>query len=502
MKNEQDLVATACRGDAKAFQLLVERHYSMVFAIAYARTTRVEVAEDLAQEVFIRAYLHINSLKHPDRIAAWLSRITHNLASNWKRDDQTATRLAPMIPLDQLPVEPADHTIKSAHDMMAASEETEAVRQAVSLLNPVQREIVMLHYFEGLSKKEIAVTLAIHTTTVWRKLREAERSMRRSLEPILQEAAPAFRASHLAKAHTIALIGAISAMSTASKSALAAASGGKAWAASVSLGVSGLSWAGVAFKITLGTVGTLFSPLLNVLILVYGGMANIAHTRSPRERRFMTWMTWGFVLLVVCSLQGLHKLVGHISQSKMSPEYSRWVLAAFATVVVAVLLIVAIYANRRQQRIQREDQDFAVETNNDRLKSGYLMSAATGYILGGMGWLVLLGWAFRDGILFWMTLIAAVALIAQALYRIKNKPREYHRAMIQTIILMLVYALAAFNWHWNAWKTFLVQRAGIEYSFTMYGRLGWSAIIIALYLFLWQRLHWSYKRTGRIVKKS
>ena len=123
------------------------------------------------------------------------------------------------------------------------------------------------------------------------------------------------------------------------------------------------------------------------------------------------------------------------------------------------------------------------------------MIAAAGYLLGGMGWLVLLGWALDDWILFWATLIGAAVILAQAICRIRRTLQNYHSTMVQTIILMLIYALAAFNWHWDAWRALLLRRTGIEFAFTMYGRIGWNTVIIALYLFLWQRLHWSHKRT-------
>ena len=225
---DAELVRDARAGRAAAFEELTRRHFPMVFAIAYARLAVREAAEDLAQEVFLRAYLHLDALADPARFAAWLSRIARKEATDWLRSSQSASRLAHLVPLDDLPSEPADPAAERARAALESDEETRALRQAVFELPADQRELVMLHYFEGLANAEIAERLGVHRATVVRQLGKALKTMKRSLEPIMRQAAPAFRHSGAAAARTLALIGAVSALSAPDKAALLAEAGAAA----------------------------------------------------------------------------------------------------------------------------------------------------------------------------------------------------------------------------------------------------------------------------------
>ena len=71
-------------------------------------------AEDLAQEVFLRAFLALDQLSDPRRFAGWLSQITRNLAISWLRRDSRAQRLAPEVPLKQEIQELPDTQAKGA----------------------------------------------------------------------------------------------------------------------------------------------------------------------------------------------------------------------------------------------------------------------------------------------------------------------------------------------------------------------------------------------------
>jgi RNA polymerase sigma-70 factor (ECF subfamily) len=75
---DADLVRGARGGGVAAFEALTARHFPMVYALAYARLGAREAAEDLAQEVFLLAILHLGALADPARFAAWLGRIARN----------------------------------------------------------------------------------------------------------------------------------------------------------------------------------------------------------------------------------------------------------------------------------------------------------------------------------------------------------------------------------------------------------------------------------------
>jgi len=71
--SDESLISEACGGRRAAFDQLVERYFGTVWAIAYARMGRRDSADDLAQEVFLVAWLHLQSLSDQSRFAGWFT---------------------------------------------------------------------------------------------------------------------------------------------------------------------------------------------------------------------------------------------------------------------------------------------------------------------------------------------------------------------------------------------------------------------------------------------
>ncbi len=260
---DEELVKAVLTGNVRAFDTLVERYFGMVYVLAYARLGHSETAEDLAQEVFLRAYLYLSNLDQPRYFSAWVSRITRNLASDWLRRGQRASRLIPMVPMEELPTEIVDTKTKGLRERMETEERDKSVHEAIMKLPPDLREVVMLHFAEGVSKTEIARLLRVHPATVGRHLTKALAQMKGMLEPILHESAPALRAPRKAPIRTIAIIGAAAAMSVKTKAALAAAAGGVTKLSSASLAKSGGTLA----------IGTLLSFLKTIPAIITTGGA-------------------------------------------------------------------------------------------------------------------------------------------------------------------------------------------------------------------------------------
>lgn len=219
--NDDALVAAARASDPEAFPRLVERYFGTVWAIAYARLGRTESADDLAQEVFLMAFLHLRDLSDPGRFAGWLSQITHNRAANWLRGKQRSSRLVAMVELDDL----ADRAVQSAEPAMDQNEQHQAVRDAVLALPEQQRELVLLHFAEGLSHKQIADRLEVHPATVGRQLDKALATLRRSLGSWIEQSIKPLRAPRQQLARTMLAVGAVAAMSSAARTSLCAAAG-------------------------------------------------------------------------------------------------------------------------------------------------------------------------------------------------------------------------------------------------------------------------------------
>jgi RNA polymerase sigma-70 factor (ECF subfamily) len=166
------LVARCRRGDADAWPELVRRFSPYVYAIA-ARAYRLSEhdAEDVFQEVFIRAWQRLDELRSDDAIRPWLAQLTRRLAV-----DRLRSRAREQARAD-LEVEVA----LSAADEMARLDEALAVRRAIDELPALQRDVVERFFMQGQSYAEIATTLGIAEGTVASRICRARERLAVSL---------------------------------------------------------------------------------------------------------------------------------------------------------------------------------------------------------------------------------------------------------------------------------------------------------------------------------
>jgi RNA polymerase sigma-70 factor (ECF subfamily) len=161
-RTDAELVEAARHGEIASFRELYERHYAMAVGIARSRLRDPHLAEDAAQEAFATACRQLASLKEGQRFGQWLGTICRRTASRMAR---VRTKHAP---LDELPVDAS----KSNGDGNAAAAQ---VRQAVERLPMSAREVILLHYFGGLSYEQISQTLGITPQSVHGRLQRARR---------------------------------------------------------------------------------------------------------------------------------------------------------------------------------------------------------------------------------------------------------------------------------------------------------------------------------------
>jgi len=219
-------VEAARAGDTTAFDPLVERYFGMVFTLALGRLGRPEAAEDLAQEVFLRAWLHLDRLDVPERFAGWITRMTRNLATDWMRRGQVRSRLLPMVSLSDLErAEIPDPRLDGVREQMETRERTERIQEAVLGLPADLREVVLLRFMERLKTGEIARRLEIDTSTVRRRLTRGVDRLRETLERDLTDSLEGLRPSRRALTQASRIVVAASVLSAGAEASLCAAAG-------------------------------------------------------------------------------------------------------------------------------------------------------------------------------------------------------------------------------------------------------------------------------------
>ncbi len=181
------LITQAQKGDRRAFGELVHLHRGGVVNVVYRMCGDAQLAEDAAQEAFIRAWQHLPNFrprppatykgKQSDSFRNWLYRIATNAARDVLRRERDT------VDVDDLPLAASG---AGPAEMVEGAERGECVRQAVLALPPASREVMVLREYEGLSYREIADTLDIPIGTVMSRLNYARKRLRELLVPYLE----------------------------------------------------------------------------------------------------------------------------------------------------------------------------------------------------------------------------------------------------------------------------------------------------------------------------
>ncbi len=150
-KTDAELLLFFGKGDEQAFNELVRRHQTRVYWVARRVLGTHEDADDIVQEVFVRAYEALGKFRGEASLSTWLYRIAMNLSLNALRKK----RLRSVLHLDELTQEPESAGDATDEPLLRGEYET-ALRRAVEALPEKQKQVFVLRYYEELSYAEIA----------------------------------------------------------------------------------------------------------------------------------------------------------------------------------------------------------------------------------------------------------------------------------------------------------------------------------------------------------
>ncbi len=225
-QTDGSLVAEARRDVPGAFDQLVGRHFQTIYAIAWMRLFDREAAEELAQEVFLRAWLKLDKLRDANTFGGWAASMARNLAVDWKRKQVRSSKLISLVPMESTVNAISDKQTVSARDSLATKQEQRLVDEALALLTHEDRELIKLHYTRDLSHREIGRRLGIHHTTVARRIERALGELRRIVKPDAEgENLHSLQPRSSAAFHACAIVAAAATLSPSAKAALIAAAG-------------------------------------------------------------------------------------------------------------------------------------------------------------------------------------------------------------------------------------------------------------------------------------
>ena len=184
--SETELIRRAQEDDANAFCSLAERYARRIYLLAFDYCRNAQDAEDLSQEVWLKAYQALAGFRADSSFYTWLRRITINaFLNNQRRPGQTAT------------VELPDGDADTVFESRLASPETiynkvlfESVMSALADLTPTQRLMFLLRHYEGMSYDEIASAMNCSPGTVKKGVSRAITKLRAKLDTVQDQDEP------------------------------------------------------------------------------------------------------------------------------------------------------------------------------------------------------------------------------------------------------------------------------------------------------------------------
>lgn len=176
MSNEDLSIVNRIRqGDPQSYAVLVDRYKDRVFSLVLGIVRSREIAEEVAQDVFIKAYSSINKFREESSFSTWLYRIAYNTAIS-----ETRKRKRPLVSLeerehlsDRISYEEEDDLVEERHQQL---------KRAIAELNPEEQLILQLYYREEKSVEDLSLCLNQTSANIKIKLFRLRNKIRSLME--------------------------------------------------------------------------------------------------------------------------------------------------------------------------------------------------------------------------------------------------------------------------------------------------------------------------------
>ena len=175
---DEELARLVAAGQVEVFAQLYARYYARAYRLAWAMTGRREAAEELTQEIFLRAWQKSGQFRGESSFGTWFYRLATHCCLNFRK----RLPACGYEPLDAIEYLPQTDTMKQIEADVRRREIQGEVQRALLSLKPKWRLVVILKDIEGLSYEEVAERLNCSTCTVASRLNRSRALLARKLE--------------------------------------------------------------------------------------------------------------------------------------------------------------------------------------------------------------------------------------------------------------------------------------------------------------------------------
>ena len=174
---DEQLMLRLKGGDRQAFNTLVERYRDRMVSYAYRMVGSAELAQDVAQEAFVRVYKSASTFKDDGRFSPWLYKIASNVCNS-----ERAKRAKEALNVDYDSLEDTHESDLVVEDQVLAKLTSQRLSRGIDKLTSQHKAVLVMHVYQGLTYVEIGEALGIPTGTVKSRLFYAIRKLREVLE--------------------------------------------------------------------------------------------------------------------------------------------------------------------------------------------------------------------------------------------------------------------------------------------------------------------------------
>ena len=191
-KTDEELMLLCQADNNKALEELFKRFSKPLYQFIYRHLNNAETASDLIQETFLRVFQHRKDYRPTSRFSYWIYRIAKNLCVDEKRRywnrNVSSSRL--VLNSEESPVDLIDQQqtpLPDGAELLHRKEMEDIIREAIESLSEEQRQVMIMHKYQGLAYKEIAEILDITTESVKQRAYRAHVRLRSLLKDLLEE---------------------------------------------------------------------------------------------------------------------------------------------------------------------------------------------------------------------------------------------------------------------------------------------------------------------------
>ena len=187
-----DLIQRVLGGDENAFTLLVNRYQKQVHTLVWRKIGDFHIAQEITQDVFLKAYKKLPTLKPPYNFPGWLYVIATRRCIAWKRKKQLPTTSLDVMPTIQLEELSYDHYQGERTEAADIEHQRDLVKVLLEKLPESERTVVTLHYLAEMPCEEISEFLGVSPNTIKSRLHRARERLKKQ-EHLLQDTSGIFQ---------------------------------------------------------------------------------------------------------------------------------------------------------------------------------------------------------------------------------------------------------------------------------------------------------------------